>query len=73
MNVEQTILNDDITDFGKIIAPIPAITNAILMKVEERDVYVNNLDEFAEAGACGTAAVISSLSLFLLSFSITFS
>jgi len=29
------------------------------MKVEERDVYVNNLEEFAEAGACGTAAVIS--------------
>jgi len=29
------------------------------MKVGERDVYVNNLDEFAEAGACGTAAVIS--------------
>ncbi len=29
------------------------------MKVEQRDVYVNNLEEFAEAGACGTAAVIS--------------
>lgn len=29
------------------------------MKVEERDVYINNLEEFAEAGACGTAAVIS--------------
>ncbi len=29
------------------------------MKVEERDVYINKLDEFAEAGACGTAAVIT--------------
>ncbi|RQD71888.1 MAG: branched-chain amino acid aminotransferase [Tindallia sp. MSAO_Bac2] len=29
------------------------------MKVEERDVYVDKLDEFAEAGACGTAAVIT--------------
>lgn len=29
------------------------------MKVEERDVYIDNLDEFAEAGACGTAAVIT--------------
>ena len=29
------------------------------MKVEEGDVYINKLDEFSEAGACGTAAVIS--------------
>ncbi|HZK55059.1 MAG TPA: branched chain amino acid aminotransferase, partial [Desulfosporosinus sp.] len=29
------------------------------MKVEERDVYIDNLEEFTEAGACGTAAVIS--------------
>ncbi|MDE1549511.1 branched-chain amino acid aminotransferase [Jeotgalibaca caeni] len=29
------------------------------MKVAERDVYLNRLDEFSEAGACGTAAVIS--------------
>jgi branched-chain amino acid aminotransferase len=29
------------------------------MKVEERDVYIDKLDEFAEAGACGTAAVIT--------------
>lgn len=29
------------------------------MKVEQRDVYINKLDEFTEAGACGTAAVIS--------------
>ncbi|SFH91443.1 branched-chain amino acid aminotransferase [Tindallia magadiensis] len=29
------------------------------LKAEERDVYVDRLDEFAEAGACGTAAVIT--------------
>lgn len=29
------------------------------LKTEERDVYVDNLSEFSEAGACGTAAVIS--------------
>ncbi|MDO5707593.1 MAG: branched-chain amino acid aminotransferase [Andreesenia angusta] len=29
------------------------------LKVEERDVYVDKLDEFIEAGACGTAAVIT--------------
>ena len=29
------------------------------MKVEIRDVYIDNLDEFTEAGACGTAAIIS--------------
>jgi branched-chain amino acid aminotransferase len=29
------------------------------MEVSERDVYIDQLDEFAEAGACGTAAVIT--------------
>lgn len=29
------------------------------MKTEERDIYIDKLDEFAEAGACGTAAVIT--------------
>lgn len=29
------------------------------LKVEERDCFINNLDEFKEAGSCGTAAVIS--------------
>lgn len=33
--------------------------NYLDMKVSERDVYVDKLDEFAEAGACGTAAVIT--------------
>ena len=47
---------------------LPSITKYSLMhvaehylglKVEERDCYVDQLDEFAEAGACGTAAVIT--------------
>lgn len=29
------------------------------MEAEEREVFIDKLDEFAEAGACGTAAVIS--------------
>lgn len=29
------------------------------MKVAERDVFIDKLDEYAEAGACGTAAVIT--------------
>lgn len=29
------------------------------LKAVERDVYIDNLDEFKEAGACGTAAVIT--------------
>ena len=29
------------------------------MEIEERDVPVDKLDEFTEAGACGTAAVIT--------------
>ncbi len=47
---------------------LPSITKYSLMhvakhylglNVEERDVFVDKLDEFVEAGACGTAAVIS--------------
>lgn len=33
--------------------------NYLDMRVEVRDVYINNLDELKEAGACGTAAVIT--------------
>ncbi|MGE4572050.1 MAG: branched-chain amino acid aminotransferase [Candidatus Izemoplasmatales bacterium] len=47
---------------------LPSITKKSLMhiakeylnmNVEVRDVYINNLDEFSEAGACGTAAAIT--------------
>ena len=29
------------------------------LKVEEREVFIDNVDEFKEAGACGTAAIIT--------------
>jgi branched-chain amino acid aminotransferase len=62
-----------ITKDNKFVTPksesiLPSITKYSLMhvakeylglEVEERDVLINNLDEFAEAGACGTAAVIT--------------
>lgn len=62
-----------ITKDDKFVTPkspsiLPSITKYSLMhiakeylgmEVEERDVLVDNLDEFKEAGACGTAAVIT--------------
>lgn len=62
-----------ITKDNKFITPdspsiLPSITKYSLlhvakeylkMDVEERDVLVDNLEEFKEAGACGTAAVIT--------------
>lgn len=62
-----------ITKDNKFVTPkspsiLPSITKYSLMQVakdylgmevEERDVYIDKLDEFAEAGACGTAAVIT--------------
>ena len=62
-----------ITKDNKFVTPkspsiLPSITKYSLlhiakeylkMEVEERDVYIDNLDEFKEAGACGTAAVIT--------------
>lgn len=62
------ITHDDefVTPYSPSI--LPSITKYSLLylaehnlglKVSERDVYVDKLDEFKEAGACGTAAVIS--------------
>lgn len=62
-----------ITKDNKFVTPkspsiLPSITRRSLthiakeylkLEVEERDVFIDNLDEFKEAGACGTAAVIS--------------
>lgn len=62
-----------ITHDGKFVTPkspsiLPSITKYSLihvakeylgMEVEERDVFIDNLGEFKEAGACGTAAVIT--------------
>lgn len=62
-----------ITKDNKFVTPksesiLPSITKYSLMQiakdylgmeVEERDVFIDKLDEFQEAGACGTAAVIT--------------
>jgi branched-chain amino acid aminotransferase len=62
-----------VTKDNKFVTPksqsiLPSITKYSLMhlakeylgmEVEERDVYIDKLDEFKEAGACGTAAVIT--------------
>lgn len=62
-----------ITKDDKFVTPkspsiLPSITKYSLMHiakeylgmvVEERDVFIDRLDEFKEAGACGTAAVIT--------------
>ncbi|AQY50559.1 branched-chain amino acid aminotransferase [Listeria weihenstephanensis FSL R9-0317] len=58
--------NRFVTPFSPSI--LPSITkysllylaeNRLGLKAEEGDVYIDKLDEFTEAGACGTAAVIS--------------
>lgn len=62
-----------ITKDGKVVTPksnsiLPSITRRSLMYVakeylgleaEEREIYVDELKDFAECGLCGTAAVIS--------------
>jgi branched-chain amino acid aminotransferase len=62
------ITKDDVFVTPKSPSILPSITKYSLMyiaekilgmKVEERDVVIDQLDEFKEAGACGTAAVIT--------------
>ena len=62
-----------VTKDGGVVTPksdsiLPSITRRSLMdvardylglKAEEREVYLSELDDFAECGLCGTAAVIS--------------
>ncbi|HUW42241.1 MAG TPA: branched-chain amino acid aminotransferase [Rectinemataceae bacterium] len=62
-----------ITKAGAFVTPLspsilPSITKYSLLQLakerfgmptEEREVYIDRLDEFAEVGACGTAAVIT--------------
>ena len=62
-----------VTQDGKVVTPksnsiLPSITRRSLMQVareylgletEEREVYAEELESFAECGLCGTAAVIS--------------
>lgn len=62
------ITKDNVFVTPKSPSILPSITKYSLLyvaehylglKTEERDVHVNRLDEFKEAGACGTAAVIT--------------
>ncbi len=62
------ITKDDRFVTPKSASILPSITKYSLMaiakdylgmEVEERDVLIDNIDEFKEAGACGTAAVIT--------------
>jgi branched-chain amino acid aminotransferase len=62
------ITKDDVFVTPKSDSILPSITKYSLMHVakeyldmavDERDVYIDKLDEFKEAGACGTAAVIT--------------
>jgi len=62
-----------ITKDNKFVTPdspsiLPSVTrkslvqvakNYLNMEAEERDIYIDELDQLAEAGACGTAAVIT--------------
>jgi branched-chain amino acid aminotransferase len=62
-----------ITKHGVYVTPVsssilPSITQESLkylamdnlgLKVEERDVFINQIDDFAEVGACGTAAAVT--------------
>lgn len=62
-----------ITKHGVYVSPVsssilPSVTQDSLkylamdklgLKIEERDVYIDKLDEFAEVGACGTAAAVT--------------
>jgi len=62
-----------VTKDGKVVTPksssiLPSITRRSLMivakeylglEVEEREIYLSELDDMAECGLCGTAAVIS--------------
>lgn len=62
------VTHDDVLITPKSSSILPSITKRSIlyiaehilgMKVEERDAKIDNLDEFKEAGACGTAAIIT--------------
>jgi len=62
------VTHDDVLVTPKSSSILPSITKRSIlyiaehmlgMKVEERDAHIDNLDEFKEAGACGTAAIIT--------------
>lgn len=62
------VTNDNVVVTPKSSSILPSITKRSIlyiaehmlgMKVEERDCFIEGLDEFKEAGACGTAAIIT--------------
>lgn len=62
------VTKDNVLVTPKSSSILPSITKRSIlyiaehmlnMKVEERDCKIDNLDEFKEAGACGTAAIIT--------------
>lgn len=62
------ITHDDVFITPKSPSILPSITkysllwlaeNRLNLKAKEGDVYIDDLDQFKEAGACGTAAVIA--------------
>lgn len=62
------VTHDDVVVTPKSSSILPSITRRSILylaehylglKTEERDVHIDKLDEFKEAGACGTAAIIT--------------
>jgi branched-chain amino acid aminotransferase len=62
------VTHDDVVVTPKSSSILPSITRRSILylaehylnlKTEEREVFVDNIDEFKEAGACGTAAIIT--------------
>ncbi|MCF7925123.1 MAG: branched-chain amino acid aminotransferase, partial [Candidatus Izimaplasma sp.] len=62
------VTHDDVVVTPKSSSILPSITRRSFLylaehylglKTEERDVKIDNLEEFKEAGACGTAAIIT--------------
>ncbi len=64
------ITHDNVLVTPKSSSILPSITKRSILyiaehmlglKVEERECFIDNIDEFREAGACGTAAIITPL------------
>lgn len=65
------VTHDNVLVTPKSNSILPSITrrsilwiaeNILGMKVEERECFIDNISEFKEAGACGTAAIITPIS-----------
>jgi branched-chain amino acid aminotransferase len=65
------VTHDNVVVTPKSSSILPSITrksilwiaeNMLGLKVEERECFIDNISEFKEAGACGTAAIITPIS-----------